>query len=292
MFLPAANLWDSCRLSYFIFLEQLKGYWVLRFMWIKNCLIGLFLGLCLPIQAHQGSHDSSANESDVSVDKLEDSQSQLWTGKVEAGFITSTGNSDSKVFNTAIDAVREFERWTHTVKLTAAGAAFNGSRSKEFYSLEGTAKYDLQRKKFLFANARYYDDKFDSFNEIVSAAGGAGFQPFVTDGLSWDVFAGIGYSHQTLEFVSEGEDDDLSGITFLGISRYSRQLTKTADLDFVSRVEYKPENTFARNEASLDVAINSTLALKIAYELRYNSDPARVDESLDTITKANIVYKF
>lgn len=259
-------------------------------MLIKNCFIGLFLCLSLPIQAHQGSHDSSASESDEDAEKLEESQD--WTGKVEAGFIASTGNSDSKVFNTAVDAAREFGRWTHTIKLTAAGAAFNGNRSNEFYSLEGTAKYDLLDKKFLFANARYYDDKFDSFNEIVSAAGGAGFQPFVTDGLSWDVFAGIGYSRQTLEFASEGVDNDLSGITFLGISRYSRQLTKTTDLDFISRIEYKPENTFARNEASLDVAINSTLALKIAYELRYNSDPARVDESLDTITKANIVYKF
>ena len=64
------------------------------------------------------------------------------------------------------------------------------------------------------------------------------------------------------------------------------------NLDFNTTVGYKPENTFSRNEASLDVAINSTLALKLAYEIRYNSEPARVDKNLDTITKANIVYRF
>ena len=224
----------------------------------------------------------TASEADIT------NQKPKWQGSLEAGFTTTTGNSESEVFNSAFNVLHHQSQWTHALYVAASGSAFNGRRNTESYSVDGTVKRDIAEKQFLFANLRFFDDKFDSFSESTSAAAGAGFQPMVSSKLSWDVFAGIGYSHQRLE---EG-NENISGVTFLGISRYSHKITETTGLDIVSSIEYKPENTFARNEASLDVAINSTLALKFGYEMRYNSAPATLDKNLDTVTKANIVYKF
>ena len=246
---------------------------------ISGLMVGFFS--VFPALAHIDHSSKPQGDSEIA-------HSGQWSGVLEAGLISTSGNSQSEVFNSAVKAVREWDRWTQTVNMTTAGASFNGTRNKESYLLDGTVKFDLSEQQFLFVNARYFDDKFDSFSESVSAAGGAGFKPVLNQTFSWDVFTGIGYSHQSLE--QSGED--ISGVTFLGISRYSRKLTDSTNLDFNTTVEYKPENTFSRNEASLDVAINSTLALKLAYEIRYNSEPARVDKNLDTITKANIVYRF
>lgn len=218
----------------------------------------------------------------------EKSDDRLWSGSFEAGFISATGNSESEVANIGADAKRIRQRWTDSVKLLASGGSYGGVRNTELYSVDGTLKYDLEDKRFLFANARYFDDKFDSFDEILSVAAGTGFRPIGQDKLNWDVYAGMGYSRQRFE----GTGKDISGVTFLGISNYSQQLTDSTDMSLQSLIEYKPDNTFARNEASLNVAINSTLALKVAYELRYNSDPAAVDKNIDTVTKANIVYEF
>ena len=211
-----------------------------------------------------------------------------WQGSAELGFIVATGNTQSEVVNAVGESNRESGRWQHRIKLAAAGAVYNDIRNTESYALEGTVKYDLYEKKFLFANIRYFDDKFDSFNKIVSGAAGAGFQPLLQDKLTWDVFAGVGYSDQSLEQTGE----DISGMTFLAISTYRHQLSDSTTLSFGSLLEYKPENTFSRNEASLKVAINHSLALKVAYELRYNSAPATLDKNIDTLTKANIVYEF
>lgn len=246
------------------------------------CVI-FFLSACVsPPSLGHSDHDNTESTEDIV------GQKPKWQGNLEAGFIATTGNSESEVFNGAFNILHHKSQWTHALYAAASGSAFNGKRNTESYSVNGTVKRDIKDKQFLFATVRLFDDKFDSFSQSSSAAVGAGFQPMVTSKLSWDVFAGIGYSHQRLE----ESDKDISGVTFLGISQYSHQLTETTHLDFVSSIEYKPENTFARNEASLDVAINSTLALKFAYEMRYNSSPASLDKNLDTITKANIVYKF
>lgn len=242
-----------------------------------------FLLMSAQVVAHQvGRHG------DHHKDSGKDGVEGLWSGQLEAGFSATSGNSNSQVNNAAADLQRKEEQWTHNLRLRVAGSAFNGRRNSESYAGDAVARFDVSQDRFLFATLNYFEDKFDSFNRSISTAGGFGFKPLALEKLTWDIYTGVGYSDQSRK---EG-DEDISGMTFLGESRYTHQFTPNTDMAILSRVEYKPENTFARNEASLDVAINSTLSLKFAYEVRYNSDPDRADEDIDTLTKANIVYRF
>lgn len=267
-------------------IDRIKNF----FSGLKPLVLGWLCLLCCYLQAHESEHKPSADETRAEQNPVEQiaGDKAQWQGKLEAGFIATTGNSEAKVFNGVFNAVRVIEQWIQAIIIKAAGSAFNGSRSAKLYSADGTVKYDLLDNIFFFANLRYFDDKFDSFNESIAAVGVAGFKPMASDKLSWDIFFGVGYSRQSLQVTAE----DISGMTFVGISRYSHQPSPSTGLDFISRFEYKPENTFAGNEASVDVAINSILALGPAYEFRYNSGPASTDDNLGTVTKANIVYTF
>lgn len=222
----------------------------------------------------------------------EESPEQEWSGKGQGGLLMTTGNSRAEVVNIGLDVNRKNLRWNHTAKLAVSGASYNGRRSTESYLLEGLVKYDLEERQYLFSNIRYFDDKFDAFGLILSGAAGAGFRALEKEQLSWDVFAGLGYIDQALEQRNNLLDEDISGITFLGLSTYRHQLTKTAKLGFDTRLEYTPDNTLTQNEANFSVAINATLDLKLAYELRYNSAPEIVDKNLDTKTSVNVVYSF
>lgn len=208
--------------------------------------------------------------------------------EIEAGLVLTSGNSDSQIVTVSGQLQRQQHNWLHTVNGDIYSAAYNSNRTAESYRLELMSRYDLPNQRYWFANARYFDDKFDSFKGIASAAAGAGFQPLNHRRARWDVFAGLGYSAQR----RESNNADISGATFLGLSSYHYQLTDNTDVAIRSRFEYLPDNTYIRNTASLKVAINSTLSVRLGYELRYNARPDRADENIDTITKANLVYAF
>lgn len=215
-------------------------------------------------------------------------QAQDWSGKGELGLVIVTGNTDSEVLNVAAEVARNFRGWDHAVKVTAISAEDDGEKSAESYSLEGTTQYDLTDRQYLFGNARYFEDKFDSFEEIYSVAGGIGYRAIKTEKMKWDISLGLGYIHQKLEQTGE----DISGPSALAISKYSHKLTSTTDLTNDTRFETTADNTFVQNIIGFSVAINSALALKLGYEVRYNSDPDDADDNTDTITSVNIVYKF
>ena len=233
---------------------------------------------------------SEAEPNAESTDK--DLAEKKCSGKGQAGLLMTTGNSRAEVVNIGLDINRKKLRWNHFAKLAVSAASYNGQRSTESYLLEGLMKYDLEERQYLFSNIRYFNDKFDAFGRILSGAAGAGFRPVDKEKLSWDVFAGLGYIDQALEQNNNLFDEDISGITFLGLSTYRHQLTQTAKLGFDTRVEYTPDNTLTQNEANFSVAINATLDLKLAYELRYNSAPGIVEKNLDTKTTVNVVYSF
>lgn len=242
----------------------------------------------LACAADQSNGDSRVvGDIDQQAEQAAD-KSALWQGSIEAGLVAVTGNTQSEVANLGFNARRRQQSWTQAVKSEIYSAAYDGNRNAETYLLEGMLKYDLSVGRYLFSNARYYDNKFDSFTQIYSGALGAGFRPVGNVALSWDVYAGLGYSWQSRDVTQE----DISGATFLGLSDYSQKISETTDFGLESRLEYKPENTFIRNQASINLAINETLSVKLIYELRYNSEPSNADENLDSLTKANVVYSF
>ncbi len=213
---------------------------------------------------------------------------QDWSGKGELGLVIVTGNTESEVLNAAGEVARNFNGWDNALKATAISSKNDGEKNAESYSLEGTTQYDLTDRQYVFGNARYFEDKFDSFEAIYSVAGGIGYRVFKTPKMKWDVSLGLGYIHQ----VREETGEDISGPSGLAISRYSHKLTETTELTNDTRLETTADNTFLQNTIGVSVAINSALALKVAYEVRYNSDPDSVDKNTDTITSVNIVYKF
>ena len=51
-------------------------------------------------------------------------------------------------------------------------------------------------------------------------------------------------------------------------------------------------NTFVQNDAGLAVKMNSSLALKLGYQLRHNSEVAEGFKHTDQLVTTNLVYGF
>ena len=211
-----------------------------------------------------------------------------WTGKGELGFVQVSGNTESETLNAGFQMEKKQESWEHKAKAAAVRATSNDVDSAESYLASWRSRYNFSERSYAFGDLRYFDDKFDSFEEIYTAAVGVGRTVIMSDAINWDLSAGVGYQQRTVEITKEDE----SGITYLLESEYDHKLTETADFENDTRVEISQDNTFSQNIASLSVSINSSLALKASYEVRHNSDPEPGFKSVDRILSINVVYKF
>lgn len=230
-------------------------------------------------------------------------QADPWTGNGELGYVNVTGNTESETFTTKAKVTKEHGNWHHGAKINAIKSENEGEVQAESYEAGWRSEYSFTERFFGFGDIRYFDDKFDSFTEIYTGAIGLGYHIFNSDDLAWQISAGAGYRATDEIIIIEGPDpdsedddtelfEDIGSVSYLLESDYSQQLTESTKLENYTRVEIADDNTFSQNVTGLSVAINSTLALKLGYEVRHNSDPTPNFESTDRISTVTIVFNF
>ncbi|MFT7222610.1 MAG: putative salt-induced outer membrane protein [Cellvibrionaceae bacterium] len=115
------------------------------------------------------------------------------------GLIIVSGNSDSENINGNLKLSRKIDKWEHKVHLAFNLSESAGEDSAESYLLDYNAKRDISKRRFLFGDARYFDDKFDSFDRIVVLSLGYGYRMFNNEKIKWTVAVGPGYRDAQFE---------------------------------------------------------------------------------------------
>ena len=224
-----------------------------------------------------------------------------WKGQGEAGFVTTSGNTDSDSLNLGLKFEKSGKVWDHEIGLAAYQASQEGIDTAENFSANYTLKRNLTERSNIFFNLGYLDDDFDGFTEQLSAAVGYGYKVFNGESVKWETGAGVGYRDTTQlqverdefgDIVEEIEGDDVSGATFVLRSDFEAKISETTKFVDNFKAEIGSDNTYVENDAALFVAINQSFSLKLGYLVRYNSDPADDADDTDTITSLNLVYGF
>jgi putative salt-induced outer membrane protein len=77
-----------------------------------------------------------------------------------------------------------------------------------------------------------------------------------------------------------------------GLVNYKLALTDSASLQETFLAEVGSQNKYYQNNIGVAVAMTRTLALKVAYENRYNSSIVPGTKHLDSLFTTNLVYSF
>jgi len=225
-------------------------------------------------------------------------QAEGWTGQGEAGFITSSGNTDSDSLNLGLKFQKAGKVWDHEIALAAYQASTEGEDTAENVSAGYTLKRNLTPRSNIFLNFGYLDDDFDGFTEQLSAAVGYAYKFADGPKVKWEAGAGVGYRDTNqLDIITdpitgeidEVEGEDVSGATFVIRSDFEAHLSETTKFVDNFKAEIGSDNTYVENDAALFVAINSAFSLKAGVLVRFNSDPADGFDDTDTIT--SLSYK-
>lgn len=218
---------------------------------------------------------------------ISSSFAETWSGEGSAGLILTSGNSDTEVLNAGLKLGKKSGDFEHTFLFTANTAEDDGDKSAESYLGAYNLKYNLNDKSFVFGEARYLDDKFDSFEGITTIGAGYGYRVLNTEDHSWALSAGLGYRSTDLEETGE----DVSGTAFIGESDYKIKLSNTTEFFDTFRIESTSDNTYIQNIAGLSVAMSDVLSLKLTYDVKHNTDVDEDSENTDSVTAVSFVYK-
>jgi putative salt-induced outer membrane protein len=225
----------------------------------------------------------------------------VWTGKGQAGYTSSQGNSDAKSANAALDMALVDGPWKDSFHLGGLYGQSAGIVSAERWDTAWQTNYALTKDLFAFGGLRFQHDMFSGFEYQASVTAGLGYKILDSAATKLDVQLGAGYTRLRPEELTKDADGavisrtveatESDAIGTIGVN-YSQALTKTTTLTDKLLIESGSSDTLISNALALAVKISTKLALSVGYSFQDNTKPPAGLKRLDTLETANLVYSF
>jgi putative salt-induced outer membrane protein len=225
----------------------------------------------------------------------------VWTGKGQAGFVSSQGNTQAQTANAALDMALINGDWKHAFHLGGLYGESAQIVSAERWDTGWESDYSVSKPVFVFGALRYAHDMFSGFEYQASATGGIGYKIADAVGTKFAVQAGAGYRELRPEELTKDsagrvtsrtlEPGD-SSVVFTFGANYLQVLTSTTTLTDKLLVESGSSDTLVTNTLALAVKISGKLALSLGYNIQNNSNPPPGLKKLDSLETVNLVYSF
>jgi putative salt-induced outer membrane protein len=216
---------------------------------------------------------------------LADDLPQGWSGKGQAGYVMSRGNSDTDAANAKFDVWLLTPDWKHQLTIDGLYGRSQQVTSAERWDLRLQSDYTISKQWFAFGALAYQDDRFSGFQYQASGTGGAGYKIFDSDRTRLSVQLGVGYRvlrPETLVFDPGGSGAVVSRVAL----EHESEVVGTAGIDFMHQfnsstrltdkliAESGSSNTSIKNDLALEVKMSKQLALAVGYSVLHNSKPA------------------
>ena len=217
-----------------------------------------------------------------------DKTAGAWSGSAELGGTVTTGNSETESLNGKAAAQYERGRWRHIGKAEALYSSDAGVDTAERYVASYQANRKMSRRSYVFGAVRGEIDEFSGYDYRVSESVGYGRRFWEAgDKGYFDLEAGPGLRQSKPE---DGVRED-HGIVRVAAA-YRNKWTPNTEFSEDLIVEAGTDNTFTESVTGYKVRINSSLAMKLSYTIKHNTDVPTDQEKTDTISAINLVYDF
>jgi putative salt-induced outer membrane protein len=216
-----------------------------------------------------------------------------WRGSLTAGFSAAAGNTQSTSFNIGAEGarIRPIDKLNFYVNGLYGTKSNRDGSAKAAHQIRGGTKYDYNLSDLTFAFGSL-DLERDRLQELdLRAVAGAGFGTHVikTAVRTFDVFGGLTYNRE--KFFNESRDtfELLAGEEFA----YKLSDSTTFKQRFALYPNLRDRGEFrATLDASMVVAITSSIGLQLTLSDRYISNPQPGIKNNDFLFLTGITVKF
>ena len=210
-----------------------------------------------------------------------------WDGSFEVGGSRSTGSSSSLGLFGAVSGTRTGLDWTHRVSARAEIQETNGARTAERLSASWQPRRALGDQLYAFGLAEYERDPFLGIDGRTTAGLGAGYAFTAGEALRLEVEGGPSFRR-----TDPREGAVVSTVGGRASLDATWRISPSLELKQNGSLVFDEENGTGRATTALDAALFGPLRMRLSYELRYERDVLRDLASLDTTSRATLVFGF
>ena len=214
-----------------------------------------------------------------------------------AGASYQSGNTDASSINISGDGVRATpdSKWQFGGKALRANT--DGARTAENVTLGTQYDRDVTPQWFTLGKADFLHDKLANLASRVSVFGGVGRHLVRSDALTWDLSAGLGYTHDRYidaAVVADETRTTYGRVELLLAEESTHKWTPTTS--FHQKLSVYPALSSHNGyrgvfDAGLSVSMTARLSLTAGLTYRYDSDPGEGLERTDTLFVTGIALK-
>ena len=219
----------------------------------------------------------------------EDAASPGFSGELSAGFVSASGNSESRTTNFRAQVAFESRRFKHSLNGKTLQTRDEGETTTERYSAGYKVDFNFTEHDFAFFAADFEKDLFGGVRRRTSQTVGYGRRLLKSERHEWNVELGAGL--RQLRFQEPDGSSESEAVGSLATD-YAWQITETSRFVQTLGVESGSSNTSVDSETALQLSIIGNLFASLSYTVQYNSDVAPGIESTDTYTAVNLNYGF
>jgi putative salt-induced outer membrane protein len=214
----------------------------------------------------------------------------LWSGKAEASYVATSGNSDTQTIGAAGEVEYQPLPWSGKAKIEFIRAEADGQVNARSFAalLRGARK--LTARLETYALGAYVENTFAGIDHRVAGEGGLAYLLLAPEPHTLKIESGIGYTKE-----NRTNGDDRSFATGRVGILYKWKFSKTAEFSeeasFTESFKDSKDWRFA-NAASVSASMTTVLSVKVSYVLQRLNEPVPGKKKTDTITSAALVAKF
>lgn len=218
---------------------------------------------------------------------VEDNAPKGISGIVDFGMVLTSGNTENSSVTGKFEISNDLEKWLHSAKLDVVSSEADGSTTAERYLLNLKSDYKLDQEQFLFAGITYDVDKFSGYESQATFISGYGRNIINTETLKLSAEIGPGYRRNKLE--TGGNESE--AILHLG-AKGKNVINQASHVEGSLTIDSGSDQTITILDLGYINKLNSSLSLKLGFNLKNSSDVPAGSESTDTITSVSLLYSF
>ncbi|MDP1026455.1 DUF481 domain-containing protein [Sphingomonas sp. KR1UV-12] len=211
----------------------------------------------------------------------------LWKGRVEVGGFITTGNSDTAGGSVALDAEREGLQWRHKFRARADYQESLNVTTREHYLVAYEPNYKFDDRAYVYGAAQYESDRFFGYSDRVSVSSGFGYTAVKARATQLDVELGPGF-----RLTSFTDDRHESSLAARGSIDFRWQLVAGLSLRQTASAYVERFNSTVTSTTALNAKLLGPLSAALSYNVQYESMPPNGRQTIDTVSRASVVYTF
>jgi putative salt-induced outer membrane protein len=227
-------------------------------------------------------------------------EDSTWAIRSVLGYTKTGGNTDNSAGNLLFHAAHVMGDWKLLFGIDALYGSTKGETTAQAWDGYVQGNYNITPRFYWYVGGRYDDDRFSGFAYQAAVKTGAGYKFIDTDATKLTAQAGAGYRRLRPEIlvrddiggvISRTEQPEESDAIFDAGLAFEHNFNEATKLLAAVTVQSGKQNTLSNAGISLQVKMNSRLALSAGYKLTDNSNPPPGSGRRDTLTTLGLVYE-